>query len=184
MGNYLYLIELEGSKKVYVGITNNVQKRIQSHKDRVRSSYKTPLYCAIRSKYLWNLKVIREFKSREEVCESEIELIEFLRELDVPLLNLADGGEGGFVVQDKESWKAKLRKARAGQQPAKGMTHTDENKRIFSECSRKYWESQETYSDDLEAILSLDHKEAKKVFGISTTHYYRLRKRAKANDLG
>lgn len=180
---YLYLIELEDSQRKYVGITNNIQKRIQSHKDRLKSGYKSPLYCAMRSKPSWYLKVIAEYTTRKEVCDSEMELIAFLRELNIPILNLADGGEGGFVVQDEESWKVKLKQSRAGRKPALGMSHTDENKAKFSEYSRKYWDSQETYLDSVEEILKLPHKKAKEVYGISTTHYYRLKKRAECNEL-
>lgn len=180
---YLYLIELENSQRKYVGITNNVQKRIQSHKDRLKSGYKSPLYCAMRSKPSWSLKVIAEYTTRKEACDSEVELITFLRELNIPILNLADGGDGGFAVQDRESWKVKLRQSRAGRKPALGMSHTAENKDRFSQCSRKYWETQETYLDIVDEILKLSHKKAKEVYGISTTHYYRLKKRAECNEL-
>lgn len=178
MVNYLYLIELENSKRVYVGITNNPNRRTQSHKDRLKSGHKSPLYCAMRIKPSWDLKVIREFSSRQEACEAEIELISFLKQLNIPILNLTDGGDGGFAVRDIESWKAKLRQARAGRKPALGMSHTSENKDKFSQCSREYWATQETYLDIVDEILKLSHKRAKEVYGISTTHYYRLKKRA------
>lgn len=54
------------------------------------------------------------------------------------------------------------------------MKHTEENRLLFSKVSKEYWDSQETYN--WEEIKKYSHKEAKKIFGISTTHYYRLKK--------
>jgi hypothetical protein len=88
--------------------------------------------------------------------------------------NLAPGGLNSFVVTDKESWIGKLKKARIGGTPALGMSHTEENKKLFSKVSKEWWSSQETYNP--ECVLKLSFKEAHKEFGISKTHYYRLRR--------
>ena len=53
-------------------------------------------------------------------------------------------------------------------------------KQICTESSKKYWDSVETY--DWNNIKNYSHKEAKEKFGISTTHYYRLRKQFGNNE--
>ena len=76
----------------------------------------------------------------------------------------------------KKRWIDNLKRGRVGKKPALGMRHTRENRQLFSRVSREYWDNQDTYIDNAEDILKLSHREAKKVFGISTTHYYRLKK--------
>ena len=80
-----------------------------------------------------------------------------------------------------KNWKKKLSKSRKGRKPALGMKHSKENKILFSKISNEYWGTQITYK--WEDFKHLSHKEAKKQFGISTTHYYRLKKRFETNDL-
>lgn len=94
---------------------------------------------------------------------------------------MADGGDGGFVVQDIESWKKKLKIARAGKKPALGMKHTKENKKLFSKVSREYWDTQDTFVKKEDEIvdygIEYGYKKAMSKFNISQTHYYRLRKK-------
>lgn len=95
---------------------------------------------------------------------------------------MTNGGEGGFVVPAEKinSWKEKLSKARKGRQPALGMKHTEENKKLFSEVSKKYWDENRIYSPE-EIRKFSSFKEANRATGISKTHYYRI-KRALNND--
>ncbi len=172
----------------YYGITKNFRRRKASHKDRSREinknkkGCKTPFYDSIRS-YGWDSFIweIIFDGSEEEAAALEIELIRN----DESCYNLHEGGHIGFNVTTKpekevEEWKSKLSIARKGKKPALGMQHSKENKELFSEISRAYWDSVETYSS--EEVLKYNHKEAKEKFGISTTHYYRLRKRALSNE--
>lgn len=78
-------------------------------------------------------------------------------------------------------WKSKLSEKRKGRKPALGMQHTDENRALFQKLSREYWSTQHTYCWD--DIKDLSFREANEKYGISKTHYYRLRKRSKTNDL-
>jgi hypothetical protein len=59
------------------------------------------------------------------------------------------------------------------------MKHSEENKKLFSEVSNKYWNSQDTYNSN--EILKYGFTKANKIFGISKTHYYRLRKKINKN---
>lgn len=159
----------------------------------------------------FSFEVVKEFEDKTECSNYEINTISFFRENVIPNYNLHDGGTIGFAMtpdspkyaewkqkqsdfmttqkeQDSETfaaWKDKLSIARKGRTPSLGMKHTDENKQLASEVSNKYWDTQETFTRDSEkvkAILALSHREAKKTFGISTTHYYRLKKRFANND--
>jgi len=108
----------------------------------------------------------------EQACELEKQLIA----TGEYSYNIAVGGEGGYVVPDekKEEWKNKLSSARKGRKPALGMSHTEENKKLFSEVSKKYWSTQDTYN--AEEVIALTFKEAHTKYGISKTHYYRLKR--------
>lgn len=170
------------------------------------------LYNAMRKYGLENFsfEVIAGFKSAEDCSLFEIEKIKQMRSDNIPNYNLHDGGNLGHSmtpdhpkweewfnsikenaignstdIEAKEAWRSKLREKRKGKTPALGMKHTDKTKQIASEVSNKYWDTQETFTrnpEKVKAILALSHKEAKKQFGISTTHYYRLKKRFATND--
>lgn len=172
---YLYYIKSDSSERFYIGITNNVANRKRSHIYRSRTT-KSALYDWMNKHTDWYMVVVNEYSTRKDACEAEKVLISFFRHIDKPLLNYADGGDGGFCVKNTDEWRAKLKLARKGRTPAKGMTHTPENKKLFKDVSRKYWDTRDTYDPD--EVLKYTHKEAKERFGISTTHYYRLRKRS------
>jgi group I intron endonuclease len=173
----------EKTNSVYVGMTKNkLSTRLIQHKFKSRKGTKSPLYDCMRKYGEDNfIFVLRDkFETIEECQEAEIYWIKFARENNWKLLNLADGGNGGYVIPEdkKENWKLKLSKARQGRQPSLGLKHTEENKKYFSECSKRRKLLYPTLN-----VLEVGFKEAKETFGISKTHYYRLLKRAKANDL-
>ena len=78
-------------------------------------------------------------------------------------------------------WRAKLSAKRKGRKPALGMKHTEASKELFRKVSREYWSTQDTY--DWDDMKDMPFKQARDKYGISKTHYHRLRKRSKANDL-
>jgi len=171
----LYIISSNESTKFYIGITNNVKRRINTH--RLSSKTKnTKLYSWMRKYTDWELKLVNTYSTREEANQEEIFWISFGRSVGWNLLNISDGGEGGFCVKDIEGWKSKLSEKRLGRKPALGMKHSDENKKYFAECAHRRWEGK-TYPNN---IISYPFKEANEIFGISKTHYYRL-KRASGN---
>lgn len=163
----------------------SLRRRFYEHSICTR---KSPLYDAIKSYGIdkFVIKLLSEWDTREECAAEEQKLILTLR-LTNKLYNLADGGSGGFVIQDVESWKKKLSKSRKGRKPAEGLIHTEETKRRCSEASEEYWKDKRKYDSTLDDILKLSFSEAKEQFGISTTHYYRLKKRTaqqnKSNEL-
>jgi len=119
------------------------------------------------------------FDTKKECQQSEIDWIALARKEGWKILNLADGGEGGYVVPEhhRDEWKAKLSVARQGRKPALGMKHTEENKKFFAKCNERKIPK---YPKE---IADLSFKQAKEQHQISKTHYYRLLKRAKSNDL-
>lgn len=177
--------------------------------DITKSRYNTYMYNAIRKYGISNFtfEVIAEFNNKNDCELFEIATIEWFRDNHIPNYNIHDGGKLGFSMADhlmyeewkqKQSdfmvrqkkndpeafgaWRGKLSKARQGKRPALGMKHTEANKQLFSKVSTEYWDKQDTYTNYVEDILKLSHKEAKNEFNISTTHYYRLKKRFAGND--
>lgn len=162
---YLYKIINSVNNKIYIGITNNLDSRWRSHKFTSLSNSR-PLYCAIRKYGIENFTMVPlVVGTREYILELEIRMIASLNNL----YNVTAGGEGGYAVTDRDSWIEKLKKARKGRKPALGMKHSEENKRFFAECGRK---KGKIYNED---VIKLSFKEAKELYGISKTHYYRLK---------
>lgn len=181
----VYQIVNRVSGRKYYGIAKNTRLRWNAHKhSALTARKKSPLYDSIRSYGLdqFEMEVLHTGLSPEEAGHIEIGLIA----ADTTCYNLHLGGKIGFDIrllsEDRQKqWKAKLSEKRAGRTPALGMTHTDENKKLFSQVAREYWESRKTYT--WEDMKELSFIEAHTKFGISKTHYYRLRKRDKSNDL-
>jgi hypothetical protein len=108
------------------------------------------------------------------------------RQTTADIYNLHPGGLGGFSILTKseveiEEWREKQRIARKGKTPALGMKHSDENKILFGEFGKKRWDIYGRYP--AEEVVNMSFKEANKKFGISKTHYYRLRKQFKIGEL-
>ena len=148
--------------------------------------------------------VIKKFQNKKDCEQYEINKIKYYKNRNIKTYNLHSGGTLGFDMSkdprfkewkiklsksaianstDKmanKQWRDKLKKARKGRTPALGMKHTVHAKKIAAEASSKYWDTQDTFSrnpEKIKKILLLSHREAKIEFGISTTHYYRLKKR-------
>lgn len=175
----VYKITNKVNNKYYIGMTKQeLGKRFSQHKNASKkASVKNYLYNAMKKYGVENFEIeeLFQFKNREDCCDKEIECIS----QNPNGYNLAKGGNIGFSMLTKSEeevlqWKESLSKSREGRKPALGMKHTEENKLLFSKVSKEYWDSQETY--DWEEIKHYSHKEAKEKFGISTTHYYRLKK--------
>jgi len=173
---YVYKIINSVNDKVYYGITNNLRLRWNAHKCAYFTTNR-PLYAAMRKYGIeqFLMVILCVCPDREYAGYLETRLISF----DDDTYNLAPGGEGGWFITDKEDWIEKLKKARVGRKPALGMSHTEENKKLFSKVSRDYWADKDTYNP--ESVASLSFKDAHSKFGISKTHYYRLR-RSLGND--
>lgn len=183
----VYCIENKISGSVYFGLAKSFNKRMYAHVHCSKSGKKTPLYDAMR-KYglaVFDCYVIASGLTIEEAQEYEIQLIAEEKHLGVKVYNLHLGGSIGFDVRLKgeeevKKWKAKMSKARNGKTPALGMQHSEENKKLFGQYGKLRWDIHGRYPED---VLNYRFIEANKRYGISKTHYYRLRKeRALPNE--
>jgi len=174
---YVYKMTNVVTGKFYIGYTNNPKSRIATHKHAASSGKKSKLYDNIR-KYgfgSFNFEIVFQSTVRQVALDKEVEMINLDDKLS---LNLALGGEGGYVVPDekKEEWRAKLSAARKGKKPALGLKHTDATKAMSSIAGKKRWDIYGRYPDN---VVDFSFKEATANFGISKTHYYRLKKQVK-----
>lgn len=165
--------------KSYVGMTKTtLEQRRNSHHTSARTGSKLYFHNAIRKygeeNFEW--RVIAYCPDESQMRHLESLLIRYYKYEGC--YNIADGGAGGFVIpEDKiEEWKGKLRKARKGRKPALGMKHTEENKRFFSECSKR----KKLLYDGVD-FTKISFPEAQREYGISKTHFYRLRKKELAS---
>lgn len=188
---YLYVIRNTISGTCYYGITNNIQQRWACHKHRAfrskRGESKCPLYCAMRSygEAAFVVECVQEFSSRQEAQEEEVNVIAKCKNENVKTYNLHPGGTGGFSIYEKspeevEQWRARQRISRKGKTPALGMRHTEENKKLFSAFGKMRWDIYGRYP--VEDIVQLRCVDAMRKYGISKTHYYRLKKQLASND--
>ena len=177
----LYQYENKVSGNKYYGISKNAKQRHSSHKYCAKNGVKTKFYDAVRS-YGWDNFELTVLEEGEDsyIASREVELIAN----DPSCYNLHKGGHIGFDVRTKgpeatEEWKEKLSKARKGKKPALGMKHTEETKKLCGEYGKLRWDIYGRYPSE---VLDYRFAEANRRFGISKTHYYRLRKAAMAND--
>jgi group I intron endonuclease len=171
---FLYQIRNTVSDRKYYGLATNPKRRLAGHRHSAKSK-KTPLYDAIRS-YGWETFVFEILVQGTDdyIAELEIKIIAS----DPNCYNLHLGGHIGFDVSTKskeqvQEWKAKLSMARANKKPAQGMTHSKETKKICGEHGKMRWDIHGRYPVK---VLDYGFAEASKKYGISKTHYYRLRK--------
>lgn len=183
---YAYTITNTINDGVYVGITKNVDARWRAHKCRaMRGKTDAHLYNAMNKYGIENFVIttIAYFVDINDCCLFEICKIKSLREAQANLYNMHDGGTIGYDMSKSDKvaeWRENLSKGRAGRKPALGMKHTDANKKLFTEVSNAYWKTQETY--DYEAINALSFRDANAKYGVSRTHYSRIKKRLATND--
>ena len=180
---YLYKITNEVNGKIYIGMTNDPTKRFASHKSGALNGKGTYnyFYNAIRKYGIENFKmeILAIFDNKDDCACAEIAVISFNKKNGIQNYNLHTGGTGGFSVKELDteaynSWHRKIVEARQGLKPALGMKHTEENKEFFGLCGRLRWDIYGRYPVD--EVLKLRFIDANKTYGISKTHYYRLRK--------
>lgn len=178
----LYYLVSTSTHKYYIGITRqSLYQRFHGHLYSMKSGNPLPLYCAMRKYRDFCIVLIEEFNSEKDMLNAEIIYIKEVVENNHSIYNMTTGGESGFKKEmvNKEEWIDKLRKGRSGRKPFLGCKHSDKNKQVFSKSSLRRWDIYGRYPED---VINLSFKEAYKLYGISKTHYYRL-KRAKSNEL-
>lgn len=168
----LYQYQNKVSGRKYYGISTNPKQRQASHR-YYAVRLKTPFYDAVK-KYGWEgfeYTVLAE-DSEEKIALMEIEAIAN----DPNCYNLHKGGHIGYDVSKSskaKEWKRKLKAVRVGKKPALGMKHSEETKKLCGLYGKARWDKYGRYPNE---VLDYGFTEANKKFGISKTHYYRLRK--------
>lgn len=174
---YVYKIINSINDKIYFGVTRQTLKqRFNGHKCE-SSRVSRPFYNAIKKYGFDKFKIIE--MARCDKIETAFNMeIYFIAKYGCNY-NIHRGGTSNDFLPEgeaKEAWKAKLKVARKGKKPSLGMKHSEVNKKLFKKVSRDYWDTQKTYNP--EQVLSVGSSRAKELYGISKTHYHRLRRRA------
>lgn len=171
----LYIIHSDLSERFYFGVTKNSLKyRLTGHKCVMRKGSVRPLYCWMR-KYQDTMQItlVKEFSNKEDCFEAEVSIIK--QNEGNRILNAAPGGEGGYKLTDPQKiieWKKKLKLARVGRRPALGLKHTDANKELFRQQT-----SSRIPKYPVQEVVRMRCKDAITRYGISKTHYLRLRRK-------
>jgi predicted GIY-YIG superfamily endonuclease len=172
----LYIIHSDDSTRFYIGITKNeISKRLNGHKALARSGINRPICRWLMKHYdTAQITVVAAYATKEKACDAEIAYIAFNKEHNKEdILNIASGGEGGFVLTDPSeiiSWREKLKKARVGRKPALGLKHTDANKELFRQQT-----SAREPKYPIQEVIRMTFKKANAKYNISKSQYLRLR---------
>ncbi len=185
----VYCIENKVNGALYFGLTKKFKQRMAAHKHHFKQGVRLPLYQAMQKYGIENFDcyVVASGLTLEEAQEYEIQLIAEAKRIGFKVYNIHLGGGIGFDVRLKgeegvREWKAKMSASRKDKKPALGMQHTEENKKLFGQYGKLRWDIYGRYPNE---VLDYGFTEANKRYGISKTHYYRLRKaRALCNEQG
>jgi group I intron endonuclease len=173
---FLYKITNNITQIFYIGITKKpINKRFKEHYYSSVCNRQTRLCNAIRKYGINNFSInlIREYNNKLDLEIAEQILIKYFKDNNVETYNILSGEYHDRTVKDKESWKNKLKIARVDRKPALGMKHSTENKKIFGSYGKLRWDIYGRYPKE---VLNYSFKDANIKYGISKTHYYRLRK--------
>lgn len=180
---YLYKITNIISGSIYIGVTKTtIKQRFSSHKCASKRGNPGKLYDAMRSYGIdkFEIEMLYQYKTEEAMLLAELQLITYIKLAGIKNYNLKAGGSKIFGVNDKPAWQQKLKEKRKDRKPALGMKHSDENKKLFSSYGTHRWDLYGRYPKE---VLDYGFTESNKRYGISKTHYYRLRKeRILSND--
>ena len=185
---YLYKFTNLINCRTYYGMTNDFKQRLYSHISCAKTNKTTnPFHNAIRLYGIENFKyeILLEFENKTECCEAEVWFISEAISNGEDVYNLHPGGEGGFSIfslpqEQQDAWREKQRESRKGKTPALGMKHSEANKELFGMYGKLRWDIYGRYPVD--EVLGLSFIEANREYGISKTHYYRLRKQHGNNE--
>lgn len=176
----VYIVENQENGRVYVGQTRRTLeiRKCQHEWAALRGNSMTPFHCAIR-KYGAEAFIWHEYIRTNDLATLDyMERLVIANECPHRLYNVEDGGHTGSSGPLSEEHKAKMREARKGGRPALGMKHSEAVKEIMAANRKKRWGEDGKFTPQMVAeIVTLGFAEAVAKFGISKTHYYRLKRR-------
>jgi group I intron endonuclease len=147
---HIYFITNNIDGTVYVGLTKRPRKRWNEHLCRSRKGSKFYVHSAIR-KYgseNFSFDLVNEYDSLEKAKRAEIIYIAYLKESDIRLYNLTDGGEtsphANIGRPMSQALKDRLSIMFSGENnPFYGKTHTEEIKSKCIDAGRRALEIRE-----------------------------------------
>lgn len=147
--HYIYLIQNTINKKVYVGQTNNPDRRFSAHKNgafyRHRGDYNMPFYRAVR-KYGWDkfeCSLIEQWDTLEECNEAEEFWISYLGCRDASVgYNIQKGGKVIPMTADQKAKLSLARKGKPGNVTGKTWKLSDKAIGNISKAHRKISDTQ------------------------------------------
>ena len=112
MACYLYILYDVNfvSKKYYVGISNNPEKRLKQH-IKIKNENKFKDYWInkiVSNNSKINYKVFAEFNTENEAGQAEISLIAFLKFFNIELTNVAVGGNSPPEQKGESNFRSKI----------------------------------------------------------------------------
>lgn len=173
---YLYKITNTINSTIYIGVTkSSLHRRFSAHKWAARHGIQSALYDAMRKHGVDNFKIdlCGIYQTEAQMLTAEEQVIKYSKAAKIRMYNIKNGGSKIFGIRDKAAWIRKLKEKRVGRTPSLGMKHSDENKKLFGMFGTQRWDKYGRYPSE---VLDYGFTEANKKFGISKTHYYRLRK--------
>ena len=148
---YTYIITNLVNGKLYVGKTNNPEKRWTLHKNYAKNTsldpkFNYPIYKGIRKYGIINFtfEVIECFGTESEALESEKGWIMYLRSFGIALYNITDGGEGTSGHIHSTETKEKISKSNKGKKNRLGLINsTEHNAKSLTSKLRSFLMSQQ-----------------------------------------
>lgn len=92
MENVLYVKRFENGK-MYVGITNDFERRMREHNKLAKDGNELPIYRAMR-KHNHTTEIVFRSNVYEDILAMEKIVIQNFKDLGYELYNMTDGGEG------------------------------------------------------------------------------------------
>lgn len=99
---YLYEVTNKTKSFIYIGITNNLSRRISEHKS---SSHVKEVSKELASNLIFNTLCIGDYKY---IAELEKRTIQLYRQLNYPIVNVLNGGEAPSGINGIDHWNSYL----------------------------------------------------------------------------
>lgn len=108
MNNVVYAKFFDNGK-IYVGMTNNFERRMYEHEYASKLKGIKPLVSRAMRKHSHYTEILARFEDRQDCLDYEVRIIENFKQLGFELYNLTDGGEGVIGIDRSYSHKKVLK---------------------------------------------------------------------------
>jgi group I intron endonuclease len=138
----IYTIKCNSNDKLYIGITNNLQKRWNKHVYDAKHNSPCVIHCAMRKYGLDNFSIteIKRCSSIKELCELEQFYIKELKtHVSQGGYNVSFGGESAMMGRKHSTeTRKRMSESRKGKpSPNKGKIASNETRKKLSKCHSK-----------------------------------------------